>query len=99
MLMSVYHLHVVKYVLTLLVVTSAPVMVGMNWIMMEELAMVCTVDDRIDIAIYYFLYQFADIDECHNSFPCSQMCNNTIGSFRCSCNSGYTVDGTMCNGQ
>ena len=41
MLMNVYHLHVVKHVQTLLVVISALVMMGMNWMMMEELVMVC----------------------------------------------------------
>ena len=41
MLMNVHHLHVVKYVPTLLEVTSALVMMAMNWTMMEELVMVC----------------------------------------------------------
>ena len=41
MLMSVHHLHVVKHVLTLLAVTSAPAMTAMIWTMMEELVMVC----------------------------------------------------------
>jgi len=33
--MNVYHLHVVKYVLTLLVAISAHVIMGMNWTVME----------------------------------------------------------------
>ena len=41
MLMSAHHLHVVKYVPTLLEVTSAPAMMAMIWTMMEELVMVC----------------------------------------------------------
>ena len=40
-----------------------------------------------------------DIDECSSTTPCEQLCNNTVGSYQCSCNSGYTVDGTRCNGQ
>ena len=41
-----------------------------------------------------------DINECSlNSDGCDQTCNNTIGSFQCSCNSGYTlnVDGITCS--
>ena len=38
--MSVYHLHVDTPVPTLLVVLSAPVTVGMSWLLMEDLAMV-----------------------------------------------------------
>ena len=44
-------------------------------------------------------FSFLDIDECSTTFPCSQNCTNTLGSFQCSCNSGYTLDGTRCNGQ
>jgi len=33
-----------------------------------------------------------DIDECKNStYRCEHMCHNTIGSFYCSCYSGYTL--------
>ena len=37
-----------------------------------------------------------DIDECDNSeHPvCSQMCNNTVGSYNCSCSSGFRLDDT-----
>ena len=41
MLMNVHHLHVDKYVQTLLGVISVPVVMGMNWIVMEELVTVC----------------------------------------------------------
>ena len=40
-----------------------------------------------------------DIDECTSGDPCHQICTNTPGSFQCSCESGYTVDGSRCNGQ
>ncbi|CAL1526080.1 unnamed protein product, partial [Lymnaea stagnalis] len=39
-----------------------------------------------------------DIDECVTN-PCSQQCNNTIGSYQCSCYSGYRLsnfDGKTC---
>lgn len=39
-----------------------------------------------------------DIDECENS-PCQQTCSNTMGSFQCSCKTGYTAVGTRCEGQ
>ncbi|CAJ0919748.1 unnamed protein product [Ranitomeya imitator] len=40
-----------------------------------------------------------DIDECTTTYPCSQKCINTIGSFRCLCVEGYEVranDSTSC---
>ena len=42
-----------------------------------------------------------DIDECQeNTDNCSQGCNNTIGSYLCYCEDGYSLDTDlhMCNG-
>ncbi|XP_019631236.1 PREDICTED: receptor-type tyrosine-protein phosphatase alpha-like [Branchiostoma belcheri] len=44
-----------------------------------------------------------DVDECvprGGRGPCSQICTNTVGSFFCSCNVGYTLnqDGRSCFG-
>ena len=42
-----------------------------------------------------------DINECNeNENPCDQHCNNTVGSFTCSCDDGYELDenGRSCNG-
>ena len=39
-----------------------------------------------------------DINECENASPCQQICTNTGGSFQCSCRSGYTVNGSRCDG-
>ena len=42
-----------------------------------------------------------DIDECsENNDNCSQNFSNTIGSYQCSCNDGYTLDSDQhnCNG-
>ena len=45
---------------------------------------------------------FTDLNECdNNNGGCSQMCNNIVGSFYCSCESGYYLlhDGFTCNGE
>ena len=44
----------------------------------------------------------ADIDECtEGTHQCQQNCHNTIGSYTCSCNNGFTadMDGRSCNGR
>lgn len=40
-----------------------------------------------------------DIDECTLGYPCDHICTNTIGSFECSCDEGYALNGTICNGE
>ena len=43
----------------------------------------------------------ADDDECEiNNGGCTQTCNNTDGSFQCSCGTGYTLaaDSLGCDG-
>ena len=35
---------------------------------------------------------FVDIDECDRFSPCDQVCINTVGSFMCSCESGYELE-------
>ena len=47
------------------------------------------------------LYTSADIDECVTLSPCdpNASCTNTLGSFTCACNTGYTGDGLACNGR
>ena len=42
-----------------------------------------------------------DVNECDiNNGGCEQICNNTIGSFNCSCEMGYELDssGLNCSG-
>ena len=44
---------------------------------------------------------FADINEClSNNGGCAQVCVNTPGSYRCSCDPGFTLgmDGKLCYG-
>ena len=46
--------------------------------------------------------KYTDINECQtNNGGCEQICNNTDGSFECSCNQGYSLssDGTNCIGK
>ena len=49
----------------------------------------------------YFTLFFVDINECSlNSDGCDQVCTNTLGSFQCGCNRGYTLnaDEITCSG-
>ena len=54
--------------------------------------------------IHYHLnrnFSFSDVDECTlNLDDChvQAMCNNTPGSFSCSCNIGWTGNGSICEG-
>ena len=53
------------------------------------------------ICIVNFTILHTDIDECAtNNGGCSQNCSNNVGTFNCSCNTGYTLfsDGITCNG-
>ena len=42
----------------------------------------------------------SDIDECADATTCDSnaTCTNTPGSFTCTCNQGYTGNGTTCEG-
>ena len=41
-----------------------------------------------------------DLNECEGPSPCdgNAQCTNTIGSFSCDCNEGYSGDGMTCTG-
>ena len=46
-------------------------------------------------------YIFIDMNECKDSSAicgASGSCTNTVGSFTCLCNSGYSGDGVICTG-
>ena len=45
---------------------------------------------------------FADVDECSRGLDncgSNSECSNTIGSFSCICNHGFTGDGVTCGGR
>ena len=47
-------------------------------------------------------YFLSDVDECSRGLDnCgnNSQCNNTVGSFSCRCNHGYSGDGVTCNGE
>ena len=47
------------------------------------------------------LFVLTDIDECilgTDNCDANAACTNTIGSFTCACNAGYSGDGVTCTG-
>ena len=49
-----------------------------------------------------YTWSIADINECSLDIDgCEHNCNNNVGSFVCSCNTGYilTSDGKNCDGE
>ncbi len=52
--------------------------------------------------IIQFIIVLSDVDECtDSSHNCDSnaVCNNTVGSFSCSCKAGYSGDGVTCTGK
>ena len=45
-------------------------------------------------------YFFSDVDECKLTGICSQNCQNSVGSYTCSCFTGFSLneDKTTCSG-
>ena len=53
----------------------------------------------MDVITYpCWVFFFADVDECQLSSPCAHNCSNTVGSYICSCDAGFTVNGDACDG-
>ena len=49
-----------------------------------------------------FIAIVPDFDECKiNTYSCDDnaACKNTVGSYTCTCKSGYSGDGKTCNGK
>ena len=49
----------------------------------------------------FSISNLVDTDECSTVSPChaNATCNNTEGSYTCSCDSGFAGDGFLCNGK
>ena len=51
--------------------------------------------------VVIFYNSFSDVDECTkgtDTCRANATCNNTVGSFNCSCDCGFTGNGTYCEG-
>lgn len=49
----------------------------------------------------FFFFFFADVDEClYSPTPCANgRCENTAGSYKCACRSGFRLQGNTCGGE
>ena len=89
-----------KFVTTLKDHTTASVLMVMN-----STVMVTHVQVRnklIKIGPYQNYLKLPDIDECLTGVEqCDQNCENDLGSYACSCDSGFilNVDGYCCDGK
>ena len=48
--------------------------------------------------VNFLTLTLADIDECATTQAgnCEHRCLNTLGSYQCYCNAGYSVEGSKC---
>ena len=89
---------VLKNVMTHMVLLIVPAIPAMHWTAMEKTAVVGYANNIILLSIINFVL---DINECStNNGGCEHNCVNTIGSFTCSCNTGYSLtSGLHCSGK
>ena len=82
-------------------VSTAAATLAMHWPLMATLAMVS--EHLADLIEVFLIITFvADINECSsNNGGCAQNCHNTVGSYNCTCNTGYSLasNGHNCNGE
>ena len=53
----------------------------------------------ISFGLDFCLDLVSDIDECEQGMSdCEQTCQNTVGSYFCECNSGFLLNGDVCEG-
>ena len=64
------------------------------------LAWLETPEDTFSYGVARLFY--LDVDECEQgTSTCDSLCQNTIGSYRCACQTGYVLnrDGKTCRGE
>ena len=86
-----------NHVLIHLVVIIVLATVDMSYLVMEKLVMVY---NKI-VLIKNINFKNIDVNECGtNNGGCQQQCTNTVGSYSCSCYTGYTLNsnGKTCTG-
>lgn len=89
-----------KYVPTLLEVTSVHACQDLYWVLITQIAMVGSLHNMNPLQFIYF--SVLDINECAtNNGNCLQLCSNTVGSYYCSCLTGYRLlaDNRTCSGE
>ena len=92
---------------TLMVLTSAHVLQAFVCLAMAVTVMVSGYSHwHTALIVYrkclYVDFPVSDTNECQtNNGSCEQVCTNSVGSFECSCNQGYSLasDGFNCNGK
>lgn len=81
-----------------------PALVGQDivLVLMDLPALVCQFTYWC-VGVLYYCNVLIDVDECAlgSDNMCAQNCQNTVGSYTCSCNTGYTLssDGYTCDGE
>ena len=89
-----------QHVQILMVVTSVHVV--QVTLEMDSLVTVCPATGSVFAICYCFLNNSipTDIDECSMENTCDSKadCENTFGSYMCSCQAGYSGDGNSCEG-
>ena len=50
---------------------------------------------QIVLILFFLVFDPCDYDDCHSNAECTA---NDDNSFNCTCNSGYTGNGTFCRG-
>ena len=91
---------VLKFVLTAKAVITAPAILAIVLLLICMDAMVKLMLSNLN-CLQYILHCIVDINECNaGTARCNQICTNTIGSFICSCITGYelTSDQITCVG-
>ena len=91
------------------VLTTAPIpldptyaVAGLDtgWPPMDALVKV-RIENKLTNPCFRHLRRFPDINECNlNTDGCAHICTNTIGSYTCSCRTGYRLlsNGRSCQG-